>query len=160
MAQIKRINITNVTASGLAPYYTGLIVGIPGHPIEDVRISNVHFAYRGGGLAEWTKNVPPEDVNTYPEPQRFGILPASAFFIRHVKGLQMHHVDVTFEKADARPAFVLDDVQGSDFQHVNVQRFENVPLFSLKGVGDFSTQSVRSLADMRRDKVEKEDISK
>ena len=85
----------------------------------------------------------------------FGVLNASAFFIRHVKNLEMHHVDVTFDKADARPAFWMNDVAGADFQHVKVQRFEGVGVFSLNNVSDFSTQTVRSIADLKRDRVVK-----
>lgn len=129
--------------------------------IEDVRISNLRIVYPGGGTGAQAKNVPPErEASNYPEPIRFGVLPSSAFFIRHVKGLEMHHVTVTYERADARPALALVDVSGADFQHLNIQRFEDVPYFSLHQVRDFSTQYVRSLADMKRDLVDTELLSK
>ncbi len=138
VAQIRRVNISDITVSGAEPRIPCLISGIPGHPIEDLRISNVRIAYVGGGTAEWAALAPQEAENAYPEPTMFGTLPASAFYIRHVRGLEMHHVDVTFDKPDARPAFVLNDVMGADFQHMNVQRFEGVPYFSLNTVTDFS----------------------
>jgi hypothetical protein len=56
-----------------------------------------------------------------PEPSRLGVLPVSAFYIRHVKGLAMHHITVTYEQADARPAVALVDVAGADFQPMNGQ---------------------------------------
>jgi polygalacturonase len=158
VAQIRRVNISNITASGCNPNQPVNISGIPGHPIEDLRISNVRIAYRGGGTAAQAALNPPEAENAYPEPTMFGVLNASGFFIRHVKGLEMHHIDVTFDKPDARPVFVMEDVQGADFQHMNVQRFEGVPLFSLSKVTDFSTQFVRTLADMKRDSVAQEMI--
>jgi hypothetical protein len=160
VAQIRRINISNITVSGAGARIPCLISGIPGHPIEDVRISNVRIAYTGGGTADWAALLPPEAENAYPEPTMFGTLPASAFYIRHVKGLEMHHIDVTFSRDDVRPAFVLNDVVGADFQHMKVQRFEGVPYFSLNTVTDFSTQFVRSLEDVRRDNVKDEKISK
>ena len=58
------------------------------------------------------------------------------------------------------PAVALVDVNGADFQHLNIQRFEDVPCFALNGARDFSTLFVQSLADMKRDRVENELISK
>jgi polygalacturonase len=156
VAQIRRITITNVSAAYCDPNQPVDISGIPGHPIEDLRLSNIRIAYRGGGTAEQAARTIPESEGAYPEPTMFGTLNASAFFIRHVKGLEMHHIDVTFDKADARPAFWMNDVAGADFQHMNIQRFPDVPLFSLQNVTDFSTQSVRSIQDMRRDSIEKD----
>jgi polygalacturonase len=160
VAQIRRVNISNVSASGVNSTCPVNIAGLPGHAIEDLQLSNIRIAYQGGGTAEQAAREIPENENGYPEPTMFGALNASAFFIRHVKGLEMHHIDVTFDKADARPAFWLNDVAGADFQHVKVQRFDGVPLFSLNKVTDFSTQYVRSVADVKRDAVEKETIAK
>jgi len=36
-------------------------------------------------------------------------MPAYGFFIRHVDGIQMDNVEVSYMEADARPAFVLSD---------------------------------------------------
>ncbi len=160
VAQIRRINISNVSASSVDPQYPVNISGIPGHPIEDLRLSNIRIAYKGGGTAADAARAIPEMETGYPEPSMFGVLNASAFFIRHVKGLEMHHIDVTFDKPDARPAFWMNDVAGADFQHMKIQRFDAVPLFSLNKVTDFSTQYVRSVADMKRDAVEKELLEK
>jgi len=160
VAQVKRINISDISASGCAPAFPCLIVGLPEHPIEDVRISNVRIAYIGGGTAEQAKRVVPEDPHTYPEPTNFGILPASAFYIRHVKNLEMHHIDVTFDTPDARPPFVLEDIAGADFQHMQTQRFPEVPYFVIKNVTDFSTQFVHTVADTKRDSVTQDVVSK
>jgi len=120
----------------------------------------VRIAYEGGGTAAQAALVLPENERTYPEPSMFGVLPAAGFYVRHATGLEMHHIDMTFDKADARPVFVLDDVGGADFQHMKVQRFENVPLFKLDKVTDFSTQTVRGIADVKRDAVNGETIGK
>jgi len=160
VAQIRRITISNLSASGVNPEYPCLIAGLPDHPIEDVQISNVRIAYRGGGTAQQAAVVPPENPGGYPEPSMFGILPASAFYIRHVRNLEMHHVDATFDKPDARPPFVLSDVAGADFQHVYIPRFAGVPFFTLTKVTDFSTQHVNTIADTARDTVAQEAISK
>ena len=49
----------------------------------------------------------------------FGNLPSYAFFIRHVKGLTMQHVELSYELPDSRPAVYLQDVENgmiSDFR--------------------------------------------
>ncbi len=161
IAQVRRINISNVSAICNNPNLPVLISGMPDHSIEDVTLSNIRLVYPGGGTAQQAAVVPPErERQDYPEPSRLGPLPSSAFFIRHVKNLQMHHVDVTFAAADARPLFNLTDVQGADFQHMKIQRFDGIPYFALNNVTDFSTQYVRGIADLTRAKIDKEMIDK
>ena len=71
----------------------------------------------------------------------------------------MHHIDVTFATPDPRPIFWMNDVQGADFQHMKMQRFEGVPYFSLNNVSDFSTQIVRSVKDQRIERIDKGTVS-
>jgi len=99
----------------LNPKYASIISGIPGHSIEDVTLSNIRIYSRGGGTKSRRPSIPPEKEDTYPEPTMFGELPAYGFFIRHVKGLRMNDVDVSYLTDDARPAFVLNDVTGAIF---------------------------------------------
>ncbi|MCF6287054.1 MAG: glycoside hydrolase family 28 protein, partial [Candidatus Hydrogenedentes bacterium] len=40
----------------------------------------------------------------------FGDLPAYGFYFRHVKGLRLNDLDLTYEKPDARPALFAEDV--------------------------------------------------
>ena len=46
---INRVTISNVVASNVDPRHGMLISGIPGHPIENLRLSNIRMAYQGGG---------------------------------------------------------------------------------------------------------------
>ncbi len=157
---VRRINISNITASGVQSKFPCQIVGLPDHPVQDVHISNVRIAYQGGGTAEQARAVISEGEKTYPEPSMFGVLPSAAFYLRHVQGLEMDHVDVTFDKPDARPAVTLNDVTDAAFEHMNVQRFETIPLFQLNGVKMFSAEAVRGLPDVKRDAVETESLGK
>ena len=45
---LRRVTISNVVASGVDPHFAAIISGIPGHPIEDVRLSGIRLLYRGG----------------------------------------------------------------------------------------------------------------
>src|SRR5947207_165789 len=136
---MRRVIISNVVVYNADPKYASIISGIPGHSIDDILLSNIRIYYQGGGTKEQAALDPPEKEDTYPEPTMFGELPAYGFFIRHVKGLEMRDVEVSYLKEDVRPPLWLNDVMGADFQHIKTQRSEGIPTFVLKNVADFST---------------------
>ncbi|HKV38316.1 MAG TPA: glycoside hydrolase family 28 protein, partial [Blastocatellia bacterium] len=149
VGRLRRILISNVIVYNADARWSSIISGIPGHEIEDVRLSNIHIYYPGGGTAAQAALEPPEKETAYPEPTMFGETPAYGFFIRHVKGLEMSDVEVSCAKPDLRPAFVLQDVTGADFQHVRSEASSGVPTFVLKEVSDFSTSQCRPVPDKR-----------
>jgi polygalacturonase len=151
---LRRVIISNVVVYNADPRYASIISGIPGHPIEDIRLSNIRVYYQGGGTKEQAALDPPEKEDTYPEPTMFGELPAYGFFIRHVKGIEMRDVEVSYLKEDARPPFILSDVSGADFLHVRAQRGQDVPTFLLKNIANFSLQQSWPLADTRVERTE------
>jgi len=151
---LRRIIISDIVVYNADPKYASIISGIPGHSIEDVRLSNIRIYSRGGGTKEQAALEPPEKQDTYPEPTMFGELPTYGFFVRHVKGLEMRDVEVSYLKEDARPPFWLNDVMSADFQHVKSQRSAGVPMFVLKNVSDFNTHQCWPLPDTRLDRVD------
>src|SRR5215203_3339056 len=151
--ELRRVRISNFVAYNAEPKYASIVSGIPARSIEDLRLSNIHIYYKVGGTKEQAALTPPENENDYPEPVMFGEMPAYGFFIRHVKSLTMTDVELSFMKDDLRPAFVLSDVQGADFQRVKAQRVPGNPLFFLKDVADFNLNQVWQLPDMRLDKT-------
>jgi hypothetical protein len=99
-----------------------LISGIPGYPIEDLRLSNVRIHYAGGGTKADADLDPEEKEKDYPEPDMFGRIPSYALFARHVIGLDVRDADFTFDKPELRPAIRLQDVIRVDMDHVRAQR--------------------------------------
>ena len=89
----------------------------------------------------------------YPEPTMFGELPAYGFFIRHVKGLQMRDVEMSYLKSDMRPPIWLNDVSGISFINLRAQRETDVPAFILKDVSNFSLIQSWPLPDQRLERV-------
>ena len=99
------------------------ISGIPGHDIENVKLENIEIVYPGRatrGIAYMSvsrlKDVP-ENEKGYPEFTMFEELPSWGFYVRHVKGIQMHNIKLRLQEDDFRPAFVFDrvsDVRLSD----------------------------------------------
>jgi polygalacturonase len=154
VGQLRRVNISNIVAYNADPRYASIIAGIPGHPIEDVRLSNIRIFYRGGGRKELADLQPPERETNYPEPSMFGEIPAYGFFIRHAKGITVNNVEVGYLSEELRPPFVLDDVNGVMFNLVTAQRAANVPAFILRNVLDFTIRDFKGLPDTHLDRVE------
>jgi hypothetical protein len=150
---IKRVNISNVVVYGADPRYASMIVGLPGHDVEDVKLSNIRILAKGGLSLDEAAKQPANLVNTfffratggvppreamdvperekeYPEPSMFGILPAWGFFIRHAKGIELDGLDMSTMLPDKRPAFVLIDTK--DFTLRNSKPTADTKLDSVK----------------------------
>lgn len=88
------------------------ITGIPGHPIENVQLSNIQIETTGGGTREQASRKVPEMENAFPDSRILGTLPSYGFFCRHVAGLKFHNIRLSTEKPDPRPAIIAEDVKG------------------------------------------------
>ncbi|HEV7501118.1 MAG TPA: glycoside hydrolase family 28 protein, partial [Vicinamibacteria bacterium] len=155
---LRRVVVTNLVASGVDPRFASIIAGLPGHPVEDVQLSNVQILYRGGGTAEDAARIAPENETSYPEPSMFGTLPAYGLFVRHARRITLRDVALSFEHDDWRPAVVLQDVDGIRFEGLAARRAPGIPVFSLHDVRDFAVLGSRGLADARRERVEAETL--
>src|SRR6266540_3846953 len=155
VGRLRRVLISNVVVYNAEAKYASIISGIPEHPIEDVTLSNMRIYYQGGGTREQAALDPPEKEKDYPEPVMFGEVPAYAFFIRHVNGIEISNVEVSYMKEDMRPPFVLSDVQGAEFFRLKAQHAANVPTFTLSDVANFSVQQSPSVPNTRIEGVKK-----
>ncbi|HET7537542.1 MAG TPA: right-handed parallel beta-helix repeat-containing protein, partial [Candidatus Didemnitutus sp.] len=144
---VRRILIDNVVASNVAPDHGILIAGLPGHPIEDVVLSNLQIHYAGGGTAEQAAREVPELEKAYPDPDLFGTMPAWGIFARHVKNLQVRAAELRVAKPDARPVVVLDDVVGARFNNVLLMTTEAQPTWSLKNVTGLVARDTTGLSE-------------
>jgi polygalacturonase len=146
IGRLKRVLISNITCYGPRNEMPSIISGIPGHAIEDIKISDSTFLHAGGGTAEMAALQPAERPDDYPEPARFGPLPAEHFYLRHVRNIEFSHIEVASVAADARPSFWLGDVSGADLLHVKLPRGAG-PACLLNDVSNFHMQSVRGFND-------------
>jgi len=112
-APLRRVSISNLIAQDVAPDHGIFIAGLPGHPVEDVRLSGIKVEHRGGESAEQARREVPELPAAYPEPMLFGTLPSWALYARHVRGLQVEGLDASLATPDARPAIHLENVSGA-----------------------------------------------
>ena len=152
----RRIAISNITVSGAPARQGSLITGIPGYRIESLKLSNIIVLQEGGGTAEQAAISVPEQENVYPDPGRFGTLPAQGFFIRHVKDVQLDGIQILAAKPDARPVMMLDEVEGASFSHI--QGPAGSPMFSLNNVTGFEVRSSKPVADAYLDRVERKTL--
>jgi hypothetical protein len=175
----RRVSISNVVVYDADPRYASIITGIPGHNVEDIKLNNIRILYRGGMNLDQVAKQPadmvssfffrggvppreafdtPEREKEYPEPSMFGMLPAYGFFIRHAKGIELTNVQVGFMQEDRRPAFVLDHVNGVDFQHVKAQKAAGVSTIVMKNVENFTAHGCTPLPDTQIPTVERREM--
>ena len=156
------INNLNVYDVGGRPAFpelgAAMVMGIPGYYIEDLTLSNIRIYYRGGGKKEAVEKEVPQNIDMYPDPYRWHSMPAYGMYFRYVKGLKVHDVVLRYLNADERPAFVLDDVHGAEFDRVDAQKGDGSPLFILKNVSDVSLHRVKGVPDVQVQKAALKDF--
>ena len=172
IGSIRRVNISDVVVYDADPRYGSIVAGIPGHDVEDVKFNNIRIVYRGGLTLDQVARQPADLVNAfffratggipprepyatperekeYPEPSMFGMLPAWGFFIRHAKGIEFNNVEIGFLKEDRRPAFVLDQAEAVELNHVKLQRVPGLPAVVLLNVKDIKVSGGGTVPDVK-----------
>lgn len=114
VGRIKGIHLSNITVNNAGRIGCS-ITGLPGHPVEDIRLSNITICQQGGvGVDDLQKNdeaVKDEKEKDYPEATMWGVLPAKGFFIRHARNVQFENVRIQTIQPDVRPDFVRVDTE-------------------------------------------------
>ncbi|HWD39976.1 MAG TPA: glycosyl hydrolase family 28-related protein [Fimbriimonas sp.] len=151
VGHVRRVSISNVRVVGA--HEASIIAGIPGHPIEDVTLSNIRVESVGGAPAAQADVVPKEDEKGYPEPEAFGKMPAQEFYVRHAKNVEFHDVEARTAAEDGRPPFVLADVDGADFFQVKASRPPSGPFMRLEQVKNLRTRLVEGVRDAEKQNV-------
>lgn len=144
----RRIIINNIVAYNVDSRQGALISGLQGHDIEDLQLSNIRIYFRGGGSKDSVNRVVPEYEKDYPEPGRWHVMPSYGFYIRHVKNLKMHDVQVSYMKDDFRPPFILDDVKGAILYDIQAQKTTNASSFILRNVKDINIEKIKDVKDI------------
>lgn len=120
VGKLRHVVISNIVAYNTGNY-TASITGIPGHPVENIQLSNIQL-YNAGGLkqgeyqADVTKVV--EDEKGYPQPTVWKELPASALFIRHARQVQVNGLMLGSTAVDPRTPVIAVDVNGLQIQAI------------------------------------------
>lgn len=103
------VSVSNIIVTGAS--VTGCpFSGIPGHPMENISLTDIRIQFAGGGPADVPDVLELED--RYPECTMFGVLPAYGFFIRHAKNVRLRDVELSCATPDPRPPIVTVNVEG------------------------------------------------
>jgi polygalacturonase len=124
VGSLKNVTIRNVRATNMGYFwedhpYTKFprvtdhipssISGLPGHPVENILLENVHIEYSGGMEQPFdASTVIPEAEQGYPEYNMFGQLPASGFYVRNAKNVKFSNVHIETAMPDSRKKIYLD----------------------------------------------------
>jgi hypothetical protein len=108
------------------------VVSRPGSHIEDVSFTNVDLTFPGGGTAEEASRL---DVGELLESTDYlkwavpfdGELPASALYLRHVKGVRLENLRLAVDEPDARAFIAGDDIEGLTLEGVVARAPAPVP---------------------------------
>jgi polygalacturonase len=131
-----------ITLNGMGEYY-----------LENIRFTDVHVTYAGGGTAEQaSKRDVPKVAAEY-----FGVWgtapfgpPAYGLYARNVKGLTLQNVRFDFQNADLRPAVVLDNVQDASITGLSAQTSPDTEsLVRMTGSKDILITASRALTPVK-----------
>lgn len=144
----------NVQLSNIMAYNTGnyavSITGVPAASIENISLSHLRLANRGGlkqgDFIASTDSVA-EDEKGYPEPTVWKNLPVFGLFIRHVKNISVTNVSLVNMQSDPRPAFAAIDVGHLVITQVRVEGSSSPPGMVVKGVQQLETEKVKVISN-------------
>lgn len=134
----KRIIISHVICNGPANDMPAIIAGVPGHPIENVSVSDVFMMQKGGASTALANIDPPEQEREYPEPSSFGPLPAQGLLVRHAKDVEFRDVEITSIQADQRSFIWLSDVDDATFSLLNLSPRPDLPALRLHATSNLT----------------------
>ena len=125
---LRNVSITNVIAS-TSSNITSSITGISGSYAENIFLGNIQITNTSSSTTEDAAIIVPEKDDAYPTAAMFGtVLPASAFFVRHVKNITFENIRLSIEDDNLLPAFVLDDVQNISIRSPRISTSSKIKL--------------------------------
>ena len=130
--------ISHIICDAPANDMPAIIAGVPGHPIENVSVSDVFMVQKGGASAALANIDPPEQERGYPEPSSFGHLPAQGLLVRHAKHVEFRNVEITSIQTDRRPFVWLSDVDGATFSLLNLSPRHGLPALRLHATSNLT----------------------
>jgi len=145
----------NIVSYNSSAFKSSMLSVIRSNLIEDIKINNCYFANTGlpatidssanaKPFPDWRTIQVPEVEEAYPDLNRFGPMPSSGFFLRHLKNIEMSHVEIASSKPDPRPALWLEDVHRADFFAITAPPKPN---FVLRDVTDLRILWSRAAKD-------------
>ena len=113
----RNIEISDVTVTNCDSRYALLIVGLPGNPVENVTLKNIHIQYKGGLTLDDVREQRGSNSfffgrnSGYPEPSAHGIQPAWGLSMQHARNITFKNVTMELMQPDEREKTFLKDVE-------------------------------------------------
>lgn len=113
----RNIEISDVTVTNCDSRYALLIVGLPGNPVENVTLKNIHIQYKGGLTLDDVREQRNSNPfffgrnSGYPEPSAHGIQPAWGLSMQHARNITFKNVTMELMQPDEREKTFLKDVE-------------------------------------------------
>ncbi|MHB9067888.1 MAG: glycoside hydrolase family 28 protein [Pirellulaceae bacterium] len=129
MKALRDITFSNllVDASTCGADSAFILVGLPGHPIENITFDNVRFRSGGGCSTEDANPQPLRDLTLaaigehWPEYFSFQrTVPCHGIYAGHVQGLTVRDALLQVQDADARPAIFCHDVADLELSRITI----------------------------------------
>lgn len=142
---LRNVTIQGVNASVFTPFdgrpLASSISGLPDHPVENVTVRDLRITVRRSHPRSETAGLRaapvPENAQDYPEYSMFGSLPAYGLYLRHVRGVTLEGLDVTFAETDHRPALFVEDAVQLRVAHLRSRVLpDSDPVIVLRDVRD------------------------
>ena len=109
---IHDVNISHIYVRNAGRYGCS-ITGLPGHPVENIRVKDISIHHQGGinadSLISIHKAIQDEKVAEYPEATMWGPLPAKGFYVHHARGVILENITIDTVLPDERPLIVRED---------------------------------------------------
>jgi polygalacturonase len=145
----RNVMLNNIIATD-ADSFGCSITGLPGHPVENISLSNISIQYKGGGKTKDALKRVPELPEHYPESTKFGKLPSYGLYLRHAKNISLSNITLSFENQDHRHAMICDDIRGLNISNFSAQgTLENISLIKLKNSQDVFISDSRVPTDIK-----------
>jgi len=142
---LRDVSISDIVATDAV--FASSISGVPGFPVTGLTLRNIRITAHGGGKPELATRLVPERENEYPDAGRFGELPAYGLYCRHVEGLVLDGINLSFGEPENRPALILDDVSNADLRMILAKPpVVGEPVIRLQNVRDCFVQGCRALS--------------
>ena len=159
---IRNVVISNVTATDCRPngkngVQTSAISGLPDFPLHNITLENVKITMPGGGTAEDAAIENPGYPKDY-SPRSLGMRPAAGLFARHVRGLTLRNVQLSFDSADKRPPFVALNVDGLVLDNFNTAKTSAPHLLRLDNIKNLEIRSSAGLPDGKTESIKKQNM--
>jgi polygalacturonase len=150
---LQDITITDCVAGRQGPVHAAAISGFKTSPFENIVLENVKIHYPGDVTNAAAADVFPDYPKDY-SPRSLGMRPAAGLYIRHVKGLTLKNVEITFDKPDARPSLAVFDADGLTLDHVTTTKSAGGELARMQKTRNLTVKDSPGFKERKAETVE------